>query len=135
MALPVTVSVSLILPVSKASATSSMVISFVTDAGERLSWAFFSKSTAPVSALTSTALGASTVFSSTAAKQGAGVLLSMLLGFGFVVAVGALYFFLLAELMPTTAFLGLILALMAILYALTARWLMTRGVKRFETLR
>ena len=49
-----------------------------------------------------------------AAKQGAGVLLSMLLGFGFVVAVGALYFFLLAELMPTTAFLGLILALMAI---------------------
>ena len=70
-----------------------------------------------------------------AAKQGAGVLLSMLLGFGFVVAVGALYFFLLAELMPTTAFLGLILALMAILYALTARWLMTRGVKRFETLR
>ena len=69
-----------------------------------------------------------------AAKQGAGVLLSMLLGFGFVVAVGALYFFLLAELMPTTAFLGLILALMAILYALTARWLMTRGVKRFETL-
>ena len=70
-----------------------------------------------------------------AAKQGAGVLLSMLLDFGFVVAVGALYFFLLAELMPTTAFLGLILALMAILYALTARWLMTRGVKRFETLR
>ena len=70
-----------------------------------------------------------------AAKQGAGVLLSRLLGFGFVVAVGALYFFLLAELMPTTAFLGLILALMAILYALTARWLMTRGVKRFETLR
>ena len=70
-----------------------------------------------------------------AAKQGAGVLLSMLLAFGFVVAVGALYFFLLAELMPTTAFLGLILALMAILYTLTARWLMTRGVKRFETLR
>ena len=70
-----------------------------------------------------------------AAKQGAGVLLSMLLGFGFVVAVGALYFFLLAVLMPVTAALGLILALMAILYALTARWLMTRGVKRFETLR
>ena len=70
-----------------------------------------------------------------AAKQGAGVLLSMLLGFGFVVAVGALYFFLLAVLMPATAALGLILALMAILYALTARWLMTRGVKRFETLR
>ena len=37
--------------------------------------------------------------------------------------------------MPVTAALGLILALMAILYALTARWLMTRGVKRFETLR
>ena len=72
LALPVTVSVSLILPVSKASATSSMVISLVTDAGERLSCAFFTKSTAPVSALTSTALGASTVFSSTAAKQGAG---------------------------------------------------------------
>ena len=70
-----------------------------------------------------------------AAKQGAGVLLSMLLAFGFVVAVGALYFFLLAVLMPATAALGLILALMAILYALTARWLMTRGVKRFETLR
>ena len=70
-----------------------------------------------------------------AAKQGAGVLLSMLLGFGFVVAVGALYFFLLAVLMPATAALGLILALMAALYALTARWLMTRGVKRFETLR
>ena len=70
-----------------------------------------------------------------AAKQGAGVLLSMLLAFGFVVAVGALYFFLLAVLMPVTAALGLILALMAILYALTARWLMTRGVKRFETLR
>ena len=70
-----------------------------------------------------------------AAKQGAGVLLSMLLNFGFVVAVGALYFFLLAVLMPTTAALGLILALMAILYALTARWLMTRGIKRFETLR
>ena len=59
----------------------------------------------------------------------------MLLAFGFVVAVGALYFFLLAELMPATAALGLILALMAILYALTARWLMTRGVKRFATLR
>ena len=72
MALPVTVSVSLILPVSKASATSSIVISLVTDAGERLSWAFFSKRTVPVSALTNTALGASTVFSSTAAKQGAG---------------------------------------------------------------
>ena len=69
-----------------------------------------------------------------AAKQGAGVLLSMLLAFGFVVAVGALYFFLLAVLMSATAALGLILALMAILYALTARWLMTRGVKRFETL-
>ena len=70
-----------------------------------------------------------------AAKQGAGVLLSMLLNFGFVVAVGALYFFLLAELMPTAAFLGLMLALMAILYALTARWIKTRGAKRFETLR
>ena len=34
-----------------------------------------------------------------------------------------------------TVLIGLILALMAILYALTARWLMTRGVKRFETLR
>lgn len=70
-----------------------------------------------------------------AAKQGAGVLLSMLLNFGFVVAVGALYFFLLTNLMPTAAFLGLMLALMAILYALTARWIKTRGAKRFETLR
>ena len=70
-----------------------------------------------------------------AAKQGAGVLLSMLLDFGFVMAVGALYFFLLADLMPTTVFLGIILALMAVLYALTARWLTTRGAKRFETLR
>ena len=70
-----------------------------------------------------------------AAKQGAGVLLSMLLNFGFVVAVGALYFFLLTNLMPTAAFLGLMLALLAILYALTARWIKTRGAKRFETLR
>ena len=70
-----------------------------------------------------------------AAKQGAGVLLSMLLNFGFVVAVGALYFFLLAELMPTAAFLGLMLALLAILYALTARWIKARGAKRFESLR
>ena len=70
-----------------------------------------------------------------AAKQGAGVLLSMLLNFGFVVAVGALYFFLLTNLMPTAAFLSLMLALMAILYALTARWIKTRGAKRFETLR
>ena len=70
-----------------------------------------------------------------AAKQGAGVVLTMLIVWGFVLAIGAAYFLLLANVMDTPVFLALVLALLAILYALTARWLMTRGARRFEALR
>ena len=70
-----------------------------------------------------------------AAKQGAGVFLSMLIDFGFVLAVGAAYFFLLEPVLSTEAFLGVVLAVLAILYALSGRWLMTRGAVRFESLR
>ena len=70
-----------------------------------------------------------------AAKQGAGVLLSMLISFGFVLAIGAAYFLLLEPVLSTEVFLGVSLALLAVLYALSGRWLMTRGAKRFESLR
>ena len=70
-----------------------------------------------------------------AAKQGAGVVLTMLIVWGFVLAIGAAYFLLLANVMDTPVFLALVLALLAILYALSGRWLMTRGAKRFESLR
>ena len=70
-----------------------------------------------------------------AAKQGAGVVLTMLIVWGFVLAIGAAYFLLLANVMDTPVFLALVLALLAILYALSGHWLMTRGAKRFESLR
>ena len=70
-----------------------------------------------------------------AAKQGAGVVLTMLIVWGFVLAIGAAYFLLLANVMDAPVFLALVLALLAILYALSGRWLMTRGAKRFESLR
>ena len=70
-----------------------------------------------------------------AAKQGAGVLLSMLISFGFELAIGAAYFLLLEPVLFTEVFLGVSLALLAVLYALSGRWLMTRGAKRFESLR
>ena len=70
-----------------------------------------------------------------AAKQGAGVVLTMLIVWGFVLAVGAVYFALLAIVLTTPVFLALVLALLAALYALTQRWLATRGVRRFESIR
>ena len=70
-----------------------------------------------------------------AAKQGAGVVLTMLIVWGFVLAVGAVYFALLAIVLTTPVFLALVLALLAALYALTQRWLSTRGVRRFESIR
>ena len=70
-----------------------------------------------------------------AAKQGAGVMLTMLIVWGFVLAVGAADFLLRANVMDTPVFLALMLALLAILYVLSGRWLMTRGVRRFESLR
>ena len=70
-----------------------------------------------------------------AAKQGAGVVLTMLIVWGFVLAVGAVYFALLASVLTTPVFLALVLALLAALYALTQRWLATRGVRRFESIR
>ena len=70
-----------------------------------------------------------------AAKQGAGVMLTMLIVWGFVLAVGAVYFALLASVLTTPVFLALVLALLAALYALTQHWLATRGVRRFESIR
>ena len=70
-----------------------------------------------------------------AAKQGAGVVLTMLIVWGFVLAVGAVYFALLAIVLTTPVFLALVLALLAALYALTQHWLATRGVRRFESIR
>ena len=70
-----------------------------------------------------------------AVKQGAGVVLTMLIVWGFVLAVGAVYFALLASVLTTPVFLALVLALLAALYALTQRWLATRGVRRFESIR
>ena len=70
-----------------------------------------------------------------AAKQGVGVVLTMLIVWGFVLAVGAVYFALLAQRMSAPQFLALTLALLAGLYALAERWLMTRGVRRFESIR
>ena len=70
-----------------------------------------------------------------AVKQGLGSLLTMLLVWGFALALGAAYFMLLVRVLPAAAFLGLTLALLLILYALSSRWLMTRGAKRFEQLR
>ena len=55
--------------------------------------------------------------------------------FNSVEAIGAAYFLLLANVMDTPVFLALVLALLAILYALSGHWLMTRGAKRFESLR
>ena len=44
-------------------------------------------------------------------------------------------FALLAIVLTTPVFLALVLALLAALYALTQRWLATRGVRRFESIR
>ena len=63
------------------------------------------------------------------------MVLTMLIVWGFVLAIGAAYFLLLANVMDTPVFLVLVLALLAILYALSGHWLMTRGAKRFESLR
>ena len=49
--------------------------------------------------------------------------------------VGAVYFALLAIVLTTPVFLALVLALLAALYALTQRWLASRGVRRFESIR
>ena len=53
------------------------------------------------------------------------------LGCGMLLAVVAL----LAIVLTTPVFLALVLALLAALYALTQRWLSTRGVRRFESIR
>ena len=67
-----------------------------------------------------------------AVKRGLGVLFSMLLAWGFTLAVALLYFLLLRTVMSANAYLAALDALMLLLVILTDRWLMTRGAERYR---
>lgn len=69
-----------------------------------------------------------------AVKQGMGSLLTMLILWGLTLAVGAVYFAVLASRMTQTAFLAAVLVLLGGLYVLSERWLAVRGTRRFEQL-
>ena len=69
-----------------------------------------------------------------AVKQGMGSLLTMLILWGLTLAVGAIYFAVLASRMTQTAFLAAVLVLLGGLYVLSERWLAVHGTRRFEQL-
>lgn len=69
-----------------------------------------------------------------AVKQSVSVLLTMLLGWALLLALGLLWFLLCDGRMPAQAYLLVWSAVLAGLAVLTGRWIMTRGVRRFEAL-
>lgn len=70
-----------------------------------------------------------------AVKQGLATLFTMLLGWGLVLALGAVYLLLLARVMSPTAFFCALLGLLLAAFTASLRWLDTRGCARFEALR
>lgn len=69
-----------------------------------------------------------------AVKQGLGTLFTMLLGWGFALALGAVYLLLLSRVMEPRPFLCALFGALLAGVAVSLRWLDTRGCARFEAL-
>lgn len=67
-------------------------------------------------------------------KQGLGTLFAMLLTWGFVLALGAVWLLLLAPVMEASAFLCAVFGTLTAIYVLSRRWLDTCGTAYFERL-
>lgn len=70
-----------------------------------------------------------------AVKQGLATLFTMFIGWGIVLVLGAGYLLFLVRVLSPVGFLCALLALLLAAFALSLRWLDTRGCARFEALR